>query len=153
MATQNTKTKTTLADKDKKVLMILGALVILALAWFLGYQKFNEQRETVATENDQLAMEVSQLRAKVSKKAQVEADTEKKNARTEQVLLAYPSELRTQDAINRFDQLAKKAKGLTITPEIAVFLSEHRIERYETYKNQLLIGTKRAEILSEIARD
>ena len=47
MATQNTKTKTTLADKDKKVLMILGALVILALAWFLGYQKFNEQRETV----------------------------------------------------------------------------------------------------------
>ena len=42
---------------------------------------------------------------------------------------------------------------LTITPEIAVFLSEHRIERYETYKNQLLIGTKRAEILSEIARD
>lgn len=42
---------------------------------------------------------------------------------------------------------------LTITPEIAVFLSEHRIERCETYKNQLLIGTKRAEILSEIARD
>ena len=42
---------------------------------------------------------------------------------------------------------------LTITPEIAVFLSEHRIERYETYKNQLLIGTKRAGILSEIARD
>ena len=71
MATQNTKTKTTLADKDKKVLMILGALVILALAWFLGYQKFNEQRETVAAENDQLAMEVSQLRAKVSKKAQI----------------------------------------------------------------------------------
>lgn len=117
MATQNTKTKTTLADKDKKVLMILGALVILALAWFLGYQKFNEQRETVATENDQLAMEVSQLRAKVSKKAQVEADTEKKNARTEQVLLAYSSELRTQDAINRFDQLEKKVKGLTITTE------------------------------------
>lgn len=117
MATQNIKTKTTLADKDKKVLMILGALVILALAWFLGYQKFNEQRETVVTENDQLAMEVSQLRAKVSKKAQVEADTEKKNARTEQVLLAYPSELRTQDAINRFDQLEKKVKGLTITTE------------------------------------
>ncbi len=42
---------------------------------------------------------------------------------------------------------------ITLTPEIAVFLSEHRIERYETYKNQLLIGTKRAEILSEIARD
>ena len=30
---------------------------------------------------------------------------------------AYPSELRTQDAINRFDQLEKKVKGLTITTE------------------------------------
>ena len=108
LATLITNYEEATADKDKKVLMILGALVILALAWFLGYQKFNEQRETVVTENDQLAMEVSQLRAKVSKKAQVEADTEKKNARTEQVLLAYPSELRTQDAINRFDQLEKK---------------------------------------------
>ena len=28
MATQNTKTKTTLADKDKKVLMILGACLL-----------------------------------------------------------------------------------------------------------------------------
>lgn len=117
MATQNTKTKTSLADKDKKVLMILVALIILALAWFLGFQKFNEQRDTVIAENDQLAQEVSQLRAKVSKKAQVEADTEKKNARADQVLLAYPSELRTQDAINRLDQLEKKIKGLTITTE------------------------------------
>mgnify|MGYP000407483109 CR=1 FL=1 len=100
MATQNTKTKTTLADKDKKVLMILGALVILALAWFLGYQKFNEQRETVATENDQLAMEVSQLRAKVSKKAQVEADTEKKNARTECFLHIHQSFVRRMRSID-----------------------------------------------------
>lgn len=42
---------------------------------------------------------------------------------------------------------------LTIMPEIAVFLSEHPMERYEKYKNQLLIGTKRAELLSRIARD
>ena len=45
MATQNTKTKTTLADKDKKVLMILGALVILALAWFLGRSSMSSARQ------------------------------------------------------------------------------------------------------------
>ena len=42
---------------------------------------------------------------------------------------------------------------LTITPEIAAFLSMHAVERYERYKNELLIGTKRAELLAQIRRD
>lgn len=58
-----------------------------------------------------------------------------------------------EQAFSDGQEMAVFVTELTITPEIAVFLSEHRIERYETYKNQLLIGTKRAEILSEIARD
>ena len=58
-----------------------------------------------------------------------------------------------EQAFSDGQELVVFVTELTITPEIAVFLSEHRIERYETYKNQLLIGTKRAEILSEIARD
>lgn len=59
----------------------------------------------------------------------------------------------TEQAFSDGQEMVVFVTELTITPEIAVFLSEHRIERYETYKNQLLIGTKRAEILSEIARD
>ena len=58
-----------------------------------------------------------------------------------------------EQAFSEGQEMVVFVTELTITPEIAVFLSEHRIERYETYKNQLLIGTKRAEILSEIARD
>ena len=42
---------------------------------------------------------------------------------------------------------------LTVTPEIAVFLSEHECEYYERYKKQLLIGTKRSELLNELDRD
>ena len=43
--------------------------------------------------------------------------------------------------------------GLTITPEIAVFVSEHPNASYEKYKNELLIGTKRAELLTQIKED
>lgn len=39
---------------------------------------------------------------------------------------------------------------LTITPESALFLAEHEVERYDRYKQQLLIGTRRAELLSEM---
>ena len=39
---------------------------------------------------------------------------------------------------------------LTVTPEIAVFLERHTCERFEKYRKELLIGTKRAELLTEL---
>lgn len=39
---------------------------------------------------------------------------------------------------------------LTIGPESSMFLKEHSCERYLTYNEQLLIGTKRAELLLEL---
>lgn len=42
---------------------------------------------------------------------------------------------------------------LTINSESALFLSEHACERYKQYNEQLLIGSKKAELLSELARD
>ena len=41
---------------------------------------------------------------------------------------------------------------LTLNPEAAVFLAAHPSERYLTYNRKLLIGTRRAELLSELAR-
>lgn len=42
---------------------------------------------------------------------------------------------------------------LAINSEAALFLSEHPCERYTTYNEQLLVGTRKAELLSELARD
>lgn len=39
---------------------------------------------------------------------------------------------------------------LTITPSAALFLSDHEVARYETYKEQLLIGTRKAALLEEL---
>lgn len=42
---------------------------------------------------------------------------------------------------------------LTINSESALFLSEHTCERYKQYNEQLLVGTRKTELLSELARD
>lgn len=42
---------------------------------------------------------------------------------------------------------------LTIGIEASAFLSEHPSERYTRYNEQLLIGTRREQLLSELARD
>lgn len=42
---------------------------------------------------------------------------------------------------------------LTINSESALFLTEHTCERYLQYSEQLLVGTRKAELLSELERD
>lgn len=42
---------------------------------------------------------------------------------------------------------------LTINSESVLFLSEHACERYKQYNEQLLVGTRKTELLSELARD
>ena len=39
---------------------------------------------------------------------------------------------------------------LTLSPEAAVFLAEHTCERYLEYNQELLIGTRRRDLLNEI---
>ena len=42
---------------------------------------------------------------------------------------------------------------LAIGAESAMFLAEHTCERYMRYNEKLLVGTRKAELLSELARD
>ena len=58
-----------------------------------------------------------------------------------------------EQAFSNGQEMVVFVTGLTITPEIAVFVSEHPNAFYEKYKNELLIGTKRAELLTQIRED
>ncbi len=42
---------------------------------------------------------------------------------------------------------------LTVTPEISSYLQEHVCEKYEMYNEKLLVGSNRALLLKELARD
>ena len=50
-------------------------------------------------------------------------------------------------------ELVMFVTGLTLFEDAALFLSEHSNERYQSYSDQLLLGTKRAELLQELRRD
>ncbi len=47
-------------------------------------------------------------------------------------------------------ELVMFVTGLTLSEDAALFLAEHPNERYQTYSEQLLLGTKRAELLQEL---
>ena len=55
-----------------------------------------------------------------------------------------------EDAFANGQELVVFVTELTISPDAALFLAEHDIEKYNIYKEQLLIGTRKAQILEEL---
>ena len=58
-----------------------------------------------------------------------------------------------EQAFENGEEMVVFVTELTINSESALFLAEHTCERYLKYNEQLLIGTRKAELLSELARD
>lgn len=56
-----------------------------------------------------------------------------------------------EQAFENGQEMVVFVTGLTVTPESALFLASHTCERYQKYNAELLIGTKRAELLTELA--
>ncbi len=55
-----------------------------------------------------------------------------------------------EEAFHNGQEMVVFVTELTITPNAAMFLSEHEVEKYEAYKEQLLIGTRKAALLEEL---
>lgn len=109
--------KAKISDRDKKILFIVGGLVILALAYFLGFQKMMEKRSALVQENITLEQEVNKLLGMVANKAKVEQETQQYQADREKILAKYPPELRTQDVIYQLDLLEQDVKDLVLETE------------------------------------
>ncbi len=109
--------KAKISDRDKKLLFIVAGIVVLALAYFLGFQKMMETKNTLVEENIQLEQEVQKLMGMVAKKAQVEEETQQCRTDVEKILVNYPLELRTQDAIYQLDLMEQAVKGLELKTE------------------------------------
>lgn len=109
--------KVKISDRDKKVLYIVAGIVILALAYFMGFQKMMASRSTIVEENITLETEVNKLLAMVADKARVESETQEYLAEKEKILANYPPELRTQDVIYQLDVMEQTVKGLLLETE------------------------------------
>lgn len=109
--------KVSISDRDKKVLYIVAGIAILALAYFLGFQKIMESKNTIVQENIKLSDEVKKLVAMVADKATVEKATQDFKDETEKIVAKYPPEVRTQDAIYQLDQLEQNIENLVLKTE------------------------------------
>ena len=109
--------KAKISDRDKKILFIVGGLAILALAYFLGFQKMMEKRSTLVEENITLEQEVNKLLGMVANKAKVEQETQQYQTDREKILANYPPELRTQDVIYQLDLMEQEVKNLVLETE------------------------------------
>lgn len=106
-----------LGAREKQIIYILVGLIFVALAYFLGFTRFNEARAALVVENDALQKEVDELEQMKAKSAQVAEDTEEKKAAVTDLYRNYPVELRTQNLIDYFDKLEKEVRGLDFSSE------------------------------------
>lgn len=106
-----------LGAREKQIIYILVGLILVALAYFLGFSKFNETREVLVAENEKLQAEVDELNKMAARRAEVEADTETKRAAVLDIYKNYPVALRTQNLIDYFDKIEKQIKNLDFTTE------------------------------------
>lgn len=58
-----------------------------------------------------------------------------------------------ENAFENGQEMVVFVTELAVTPEIARFLADHPCARFERYREELLVGTRRAELLSELRRD
>ena len=72
---------------------------------------------------------------------------------SENIAASYISNAITfiEDAFANGQELIVFITELTISPNAALFLSEHDIEKYNIYKEELLIGTRKAQIIEELS--
>ena len=57
-----------------------------------------------------------------------------------------------EQAFENGEEMVVFVTELTLSPEASMFLAEHTCERYMTYNEQLLIGKRKRELLSELNR-
>lgn len=106
-----------LGPREKQILYILIGLILVALAYFLGFTKFNDNRAILVEENVKLQGEVDELKRMAADEARVRKNTEDKIEAVRKIYEKYPVALRTQNLIDYFDKIEKQFKNLDFTTE------------------------------------
>lgn len=88
-----------LKEKDKNIIIILIGLAIPLLVYLFVFTKWNEQRETIETENAALSQEVARLQELMNNKEFYIAETDRMKQEMEEIKEQFPSELHPEDEI------------------------------------------------------
>ncbi len=81
-----------MSDRDKKLLIYLGALVILAIAYFLVAKPFLDKIDTLSDEKTKLQSELNRRRDEYSHKAEYEQEIEDSGRRIQEIVDEFPED-------------------------------------------------------------
>lgn len=110
-------TKKKMSNRDKMMLFIFGAILIVAAAYFLVFAKMNEKRATLVAENTTLSQEVSKLETMEAQKDSVLEETKQTQLDVADVLSKFPAEVRTEDAIYDLNDMYESISDVKIQSE------------------------------------
>lgn len=103
------KLEMTLSERDKKLLLILCALLILAGSYFLVYEKNMSKAAELTASNEQLQVRVDELSQMEAQKEEKVAETGRYKSYIKFVQEQFPAEVRTEDALVMLDELERTA--------------------------------------------
>lgn len=104
--------KKKMSNRDKMVLFILAAIALVGCAYFFGFKKLSEMKETVVAENQTLRDEVTQLENMQASVETVQQQTKDMQKDVADLLGKFPSEVRTQNAIYYLSQMSNAESGV-----------------------------------------
>ncbi len=88
-----------LKERDKNIIVILIGVAIPLLVYLFVFTKWNEQTETLESENSVLSQEVAHLQELMNNKEFYIAETGRMNQEMEEIKAQFPSELHPEDEI------------------------------------------------------
>ena len=94
-----------ITDKEKQLLFVVLALAVLALSYFFGFTKLQDQTATIKASNVQDQTTVDNLRNMVSRQAETEQETERYKQTIKDVVAKYPSDVPQEKAIYQVQEM------------------------------------------------
>lgn len=97
-----------ISERDLKALLGLGMLLMVALAYFIGFQVFLKNFRETSTLNNELQIKVNDLRVKEANKQTYINETDQYNKQIKDLIMQFPSKVTTEKVIFDLDGLRKK---------------------------------------------
>ncbi len=94
-----------MSDSEKRLLLIVLALLMLVCAYFFGFQKMMEKAQVIEVNNAQDSATVAALEDMVARQAETIQETEEFKSYIDQVIEKYPPDLLQEKSIYLVQQM------------------------------------------------
>lgn len=97
--------KIKISDSDLRLLILLVALIVVAAAYFLGFNTYNNKAAKIEEQNETREVRLNELKDMVARQGQVEQETKTMQKRIQEITANYPDKITTEKIISIVQQL------------------------------------------------